>query len=80
MGIIQYEMLLRRMRSLGLVDTLDGRTIDVRDTDARLRLRGSIRMILPVQTADELEAWLRKYRTAAVEDTDLPEGEPEQKD
>lgn len=77
LGIIQYETLLRRMRSLGLVDTLDGRTIDVRDADARLRLRGSIRMILPIQSADELEAWLRKYRTAAVEDTDQPESEPE---
>lgn len=80
LGIIQYETLLRRMRSLGLVDTLDGRTIDVRDVDARLRLRGSIRMILPIQSADELEAWLRKYRTAAVEDADLPEGEPELND
>ena len=62
LGIIQYETLLRRLRSMGLIDTLDGRTIDVRDADARLRLRGSIRMILPVQSADELEAWLRKYR------------------
>ena len=57
--------LLRRLRSMGLVDTLEGRSIDVRDADARLRLRGSVRMILPVQTADELEAWLRKYRSAA---------------
>ncbi len=64
LGIVQYEMLLRRLRSLGLIDTLEGRTIDVRDGDARLRLRGSIRMILPVQSADELEAWLRKYRTS----------------
>lgn len=62
LGIIQYETLLRRLRSMGLIDTLEGRTIDVRDADARLRLRGSIRMILPVQSADELEAWLRKYR------------------
>lgn len=77
LGVIQYETLLRRMRSLGLVDTLDGRTIDVRDADARLRLRGSIRMILPVQSADELEAWLRKYCAAAVEEADLPEGESE---
>lgn len=80
LGIIQYELLLRRMRGLGLVDTLDGRTIDVRDADARLRLRGSIRMILPVQSADELEAWLRKYRTAAVEEADLPDGEVERND
>ncbi len=71
LGIIQYEMLLRRLRSMGLIDTLEGRTIDVRDTDARLRLRGSIRMILPVQSADELEAWLRKYRAA-------PESESEE--
>ena len=62
LGIMQYETLLRRLRSMGLIDTLEGRTIDVRDADARLRLRGSIRMILPVQSADELEAWLRKYR------------------
>lgn len=67
LGVIQYEALLRRLRSMGLIDTLEGRTIDVRDADARLRLRGSIRMILPVQSADELEAWLRKYRTAVTE-------------
>lgn len=71
LGIIQYETLLRRLRSMGLIDTLEGRTIDVRDADARLRLRGSIRMILPVQSADELEAWLRKYRAA-------PESESEE--
>ncbi len=65
LGIIQYETLLRRLRSMGLIDTLEGRTIDVRDVDARLRLRGSIRMILPVQSVDELEAWLRKYRAAS---------------
>jgi hypothetical protein len=34
LGIIQYETLLRRLRSMGLIDTLDGRTIDVRDADA----------------------------------------------
>jgi hypothetical protein len=67
LGIIQYETLLRRLRTLGLVDTLDGRTIDVRNAEARLRLRGSIRMILPIQTADEMEAWLRKYRAAGEE-------------
>jgi hypothetical protein len=66
LGIVQYEILLRRLRALGLIEMLDGRTIDVRDADARLRLRGSIRMILPVQTVDELEAWLRKYRSAGV--------------
>lgn len=65
LGIVQYEVLLRRLRGLGLIDLLDGRTIDVRNADARLRLRGSVRMILPVQTADEMEAWLRKYRRVA---------------
>jgi hypothetical protein len=65
LGIVQYETLLRRLRALGLVDMVDGRAIDVRDGEARLRLRGSVRLILPVQTADEMEAWLRKYRTAA---------------
>lgn len=64
LGIIQYETLLRRLKALGLVETLDGRTIDVRSADARLRLRGSVSMILPVQTASEMEAWLRKYRAA----------------
>jgi hypothetical protein len=77
LGVIQYEALLRRLRSMGLVDTLEGRSIDVRDADARLRLRGSIRMILPVQSADEMEAWLRKYRTAAPEETGLPVNEDE---
>lgn len=69
----QYEALLRRLRSLGLVDTIDGRNIDVKDADARLRLRGSVRMILPIQTADEMEAWLRKYRAGS----DESEGEDE---
>ena len=64
LGIVQYENLLKRLRSLGLVDTLDGHTINVRDSEARLRLRGSVRMILPVKTADEMEAWVRKYRRA----------------
>jgi hypothetical protein len=64
LGVIQYETILRHLRALGLIDTLDGRTIDVRNSETRLRLRGSIRMILPVQSADEMEAWLRKYRTA----------------
>jgi Domain of unknown function (DUF4194) len=80
LGILQYETLLRHLRSMGLIDTLDGRSIDVRDADARLRLRGSIRMILPVQSADEMEAWLRKYRTAAVEEADLTAGEVERED
>ena len=68
LGIIQYENLLRRLRSIGLLDTLDGRTIDVRDAEARLRLRGSVRMILPVQTVDEMDAWMRKYRAAEAEE------------
>jgi hypothetical protein len=62
-AIVQYEGLLRRLRALGLVDTIDGRNIDVKDTDARLRLRGSVRMILPIQTVDEMAAWVRKYRS-----------------
>ena len=69
LGMVQYETLLRRLRTLGLIDTLDGRTIEVRDAEARLRLRGSVRMILPIQTVDELDAWLRKYRTATEEET-----------
>ena len=69
LGIGQYEDLLKKMRSLGLIETSDGRTIDARDSEGRLRLRGSVRMILPVKTADEMEAWLRKYRKAAEEST-----------
>jgi len=80
LGIIQYETLLRRLRSMGLVDTLDGRSIDVRDAEARLRLRGSVRMILPVQSADEMEAWLRKYRSAAVDEENPVPGEVEVND
>jgi hypothetical protein len=71
LGIVQYEDLLRRLRAKGLVDTLDGRTIDVRDDEARLRLRGSVRLILPAQDAGELEAWLRKYRAAAPDDEEV---------
>jgi len=73
LGIIQYEALLRRLRSIGLIDTIDGRNIDVRDSDSRLRLRGSVRLILPIQTADEMEAWLRKYRAGG--ESDDSEGE-----
>jgi hypothetical protein len=62
LGITRYDDILRRLRRLGLVEPLNGRTLDVHDGEARLRLRGSVRMILPVQTADEMEAWLRKYR------------------
>jgi hypothetical protein len=68
LGVIQYETILRHLRALGLIDTLNGRTIDVRNSEARLRLRGSIRMILPVQSADEMEAWLRKYQAAEASD------------
>ena len=68
LGITQYEEILRQLKRLGLIEPLNGRTLDVRDGEARLRLRGSVRMVLPVQTADEMEAWLRKYRTAAVEE------------
>ena len=68
LGIVQYETLLRRLRSMGLIDTIDGRTVDVRDAEARLRLRGSVRMILPVQSVDELVAWVRKYRASGIEE------------
>jgi hypothetical protein len=70
LGITQYENLLRRLRTMGLIDTLEGRGIDVRETEARLRLRGSVRLILPVQTTDELDAWIRKYRSPADEETE----------
>jgi hypothetical protein len=62
LGVVQYEDILRRMKRLGLIEPADGRSLDVRDSELRLRLRGSIKMILPVQTAEEMEAWLRKYR------------------
>jgi len=64
LGVGQYDALMRRMRALGLLDVVDGRTLDVRDSELRLRLRGSVKMILPVQTAEEMEAWVRRYRTA----------------
>jgi hypothetical protein len=70
LGVVQYETLLRRLRSIGLVDTIDGRNIDVRDGEARLRLRGSVKLILPIQSADEMEAWLRKYRAGGEESGD----------
>jgi len=68
LGVVQYETLLRHLRSLGLVETIDGRNIDVRDGEARLRLRGSVRLILPIKSADEMEAWLRKYRGGSGEE------------
>lgn len=67
LGIGQYEAIMRGLRRLGLIEPLDGRSLDVRDSEARLRLRGSVKMILPVQTAEEMEAWLRKYRTKKTE-------------
>ncbi len=76
LGMGQYETLLRRLRALGLIDTIDGRNIDVRDGEARLRLRGSIRLILPTQSAAELEAWLRKYRAGAAESEKGEEEQP----
>lgn len=67
LGIVQYETILRKLRSMGLIDTLDGATINVRNAEARLRLRGSVRLILPVKSADEMEAWVRKYRAGDAE-------------
>ena len=69
LGVGQYETLLRHLRTIGLIETLDGRSIDVRDGEARLRLRGSVRMILPIQTVDELDAWIRKYRSGNEEES-----------
>lgn len=71
LGVGQYETILSRLRRLGLIESLDGRSLDVRDSEARLRLRGSIKMILPVQTAEEMEAWLRKYRATENEQENL---------
>jgi hypothetical protein len=73
LGVMQYEEILRRLRKLGLVETVDGRTIDVRNSETRLRLRGSIKMILPVQSADELEAWIRRYRAQGAEEREEDE-------
>jgi hypothetical protein len=67
LGVGQYEAILRRLRRLGLIEPLDGRSLDVRDSEARLRLHGSVKMILPVQTAQEMEAWLRRYRVTEEE-------------
>jgi hypothetical protein len=70
LGIGQYEAIMRSLRRLGLIETLDCRSLDVRDSEARLRLRGSVKMILPVQTAEEMEAWLRRYRGAGADEED----------
>ena len=69
LGIVQYESLLRRLRTMGLIDTLEGRSIDVRDAEARLRLRGSVRLILPLQTVDEFDAWMKKYNVKREEES-----------
>jgi hypothetical protein len=58
---------MRNLRRLGLVEPVDGRSLDVRDSETRLRLRGSVKMILPVQTAEEMEVWLRRYRAEEEE-------------
>jgi len=68
LGIVRYEEILRRMQRLGLIGLVDGRSLDVRDSELRLRLRGSVKMILPVQTAEEMEACLRRYRVQEEED------------
>lgn len=74
LGVGQYDAIMRSLRRLGLVEPLHGRNLDVRDSEARLRLRGSVRMMLPVQTAEEMEAWIRRYRVeAAGEDEDEEE-------
>jgi hypothetical protein len=70
LGIGQYEAIMRNLRRLGLVEALDGRSLDVRDSETRLRLRGSIKMILPVGTAQEMEAWLRRYRVAEEDESE----------
>ena len=36
LGVTQYETLLRRLRSMGLIDTLDSKTIDVHQVEARV--------------------------------------------
>jgi len=73
LGIVQYEEILRRLRRLGLIELVDGRSLDVRDSELRLRLRGSVKMILPVQTAEEMEAWLRKYQAEKIKNVPLSE-------
>jgi hypothetical protein len=70
LGVGQYETIMRNLRRLGLVEPLDGRSLDVRDSETRLRLRGSVKMILPVQTAEEMEAWLRRYRVDEEEESE----------
>jgi hypothetical protein len=75
LGVGQYDTIMRSLRRMGLVEPLNGRSLDVRDSEARMRLRGSVRMMLPVQTAEEMEAWLRRYRVQDVEEDDEEEAE-----
>ena len=75
LGIGQYETIMRTLRRLGLIEPLEGRSLDVRHSETRLRLRGSVKMILSVQTAEEMEAWLRKYRAEEVEEEEEEEVE-----
>jgi hypothetical protein len=70
LGIVRYEEIMRRMKRLGLIELVEGRSLDVRDSELRLRLRGSVKMILPVQTAEEMEAWLRRYRAEEEEESE----------
>jgi hypothetical protein len=70
LGIVRYEEIMRRMKHLGLIELVEGRSLDVRDSELRLRLRGSVKMILPVQTAEEMEAWLRRYRAEEKEESE----------
>jgi hypothetical protein len=74
LGVGQYEAILRNLRRLGLIEPLDGRSLDVRDSETRLRLRGSVKMILPVQSAEEMEAWLRRYRAEETEESVVENG------
>ncbi|MDX1522973.1 MAG: DUF4194 domain-containing protein [Anaerolineae bacterium] len=75
LGMGQYEAILRNLKRLGLVEGVNSRTLNVRDSEARIRLRGSVRMLLPVQTAEEMEAWLRRYRVQEAMDEEEPEDE-----
>lgn len=62
LGIGQYEGIMRHLRNLGLVDTVDGQSLDVRNSETRIRLRGSVKMLLPVQDVAEMAAWVRRYK------------------
>jgi hypothetical protein len=77
LGIGQYDRIMRRLRRLGLVDAVDGRAIDVHESEARIRLRGSVKMILPVQTAEEMEAWVRRYRVDDGSASEEPDDDDE---